>query len=169
MRSRLGISLVSAIVGMLILSIAGLAMFGALGQYSLQGGRLERSLQGDRVLADFAVRLQAMPYDRARSLCTSPDRFQQAATSPCPSADQTRIAGQTAAEQQALNRPLPVDRPLDWNGDPVQSDGKACISVTRCQMKGNAQMLELELEGFWLDSKSGGSLKGRTLSLRMAR
>lgn len=155
--------MVAAIVAFLLVSIAAGGLAKAFSQFFRGSSRLDHGARGDQVLVRTAARIQEMDFDSLLALCRDRNALPGPAEGHCRAGDRLNPdLGFNAAT--VTDGTLEV--PRDWEGKPTLG-GQVCVELNQCTPRGGGLMLQLKLQGFWIDPKLG--LQSRLFAIRRTR
>lgn len=162
---RHGVSLITVVAAITILSIAAAVFMQMSGSMLFAGSRIDQSLRGQQVLVGVAADIQRMDYSQIVSDVCNNKTAGEALPNNCLVSDKLQAySSQTvpAAGMPALNILL------NENGK-ISETGDACVSLVSCKLMGSNNMLELKLMAFWKDPDPKKGVVSRPTLLRRVR
>lgn len=166
--TRTGISLVTVMISLGIISIAAFIFIQMSGSLLFGSSRIDKSLKGQQVLVGVASDLQRQEYGVILDkICggvplNNPEKD---LTGNCIAGNQLKpLSAQT---QPPKGYPL-INVLLSENGKASET-GDTCVELVKCKLVADGDLLELHLRAHWKDPDPKKGLASRTTVLRRAR
>jgi hypothetical protein len=166
-RRQRGLTLIAALIAAAVLALAAYFVMQSFDVFSRGKLGLQQRLQGDEALVAAAVGIQQADFSEIVALCR--DRGIMNAPAPrdsvCVNAGVFNAAlGSPPAP--VLSTTLEVLRDVQGRPSP---QGNQCFELLHCRHLASGRILEVLLQGNWVDGARRGSIVQRRLSFRRTR